>query len=192
MAEGLRKITFERVYPTTGGRFYREECFRYSNGNVTPVYFDSEGKEYMATYTYSGFQSVEGYIAYWNSMREKDYLSFVEKENDRVKTEADLKEYKEKYRDKISNALAGLSSEDDILRLCDTAVEYYDAIDCIRELPYANPKEVRKALKEAMSQARATAREEFPEDYREADDKEEFYGEYEDELADYLAQALRG
>jgi hypothetical protein len=45
---------------------------------------------------------------------------------------------------------------------------------------------LRKLLKPLVSEAKANARDEYPEDYREAEDKEDFYGDYIDDIATHI------
>jgi hypothetical protein len=61
---------------------------------------------------------------------------------------------------------------------------------CSVEMSHADAKRrdiaLRKLLKPLVSDAKANAREEYPEDYREAEDKDDFYGDYIDDIATHI------
>lgn len=88
-------------------------------------------------------------------------------------------------------ALKGLQDKDDIIKALRHACEWHDAFKNLEELVRTERlKFVRGALREYYRAARAEVREQYPDDYRSAEDKEEFYADFADEVAEQLARNM--
>ncbi len=186
-------LTFEKTNPETGDVFKRSETFvvnvfgKRADGSVdVRNYYGENNYSHMAWIV----PSVETFEATWRERMESDFEAFCKRQRAALQTAADLRTFDEVLLPKLREALKGLYTAEKIETVARQAVEWHDAIGALGAVLEASPKEARKDLKGAYTAAREKTREEYSDDYAEAEDKDDFYEEFEDDIACYFAEEL--
>lgn len=91
---------------------------------------------------------------------------------------------------RLQDVLKGLAASEDIRACLRTAVEWHSALESLKNVLGQGKNTARQQLVAVYREARSNARDEYPEDYRDAEDKDDFYNDYRDDIAQYMAGGL--
>lgn len=140
---------------------------------------------------YSGFKTDKAFKEYiFKDFYDRAETAYQRRVEDRARDER-AKQFTETLEAPLRDVLKGLQEADDIVHTLHLAAEWHNANETIARVLTESHKEARRLLKSARRVARENVREEYASDYREAEDKDDFYRDYEDDIASVMHEYLR-
>lgn len=182
-------ITHTHTAPDGMQKTYTQEFTREVDAHGATYYWQLvDGKP--GSWGYCGFADDEAFKAsIIDSMHKQGECAYRAREDGRAR--AALCEKFDALLPVWHNALDGLLEQDAIVAALRAACEWHGALPALEELvTRESPKMLRATLRNAYKAARANVREEYADEYRDEEDKDDFYADHADDIAEALAGEL--